>query len=256
MGRVAQRLRKGLSSVLNGMLRPLGYEVVNRKRLLDFHLHEYDSYEQYREVQIRHNKRKIDRVWADEGTLTVLCDELRRLMPEKPRLVGLCHGTRNGFEQRFMADYAGFDVIGTEISDTAGQFENTIQWDFHEVKDEWVAGFDFVYSNSLDHAWNPKLALETWLNQLRPRGVLALEYTRGHSPESTSAMDPFGVRPRVVPYILCDWFGHDVSIRCVKCKKSNFGDDVYLFLVVKNTAIVVARPPATCGGVSTGSRDF
>ena len=224
---------------------------MNRKRLVDFYLHNYESYEQYRQVQTHHNKREIDLVWADEVTLTVLCDELRREIPDKERLTGICHGTRNGFEQRFMADYAGFDVVGTEISDTAGQFANTVQWDFHDVNGEWVSRFDFVYSNSLDHAWNPKLALQTWLNQLNPRGVLALEYTAGHSPESTSEIDPFGVLPSVVPYVLCSWFGHDISTRCIRCRKANFGNDVWLFLVRKNRDVVVARRETAYGRPSS-----
>ena len=81
------------------------------------------------------------------------------------------------------AEYAGFDVIGTEISDTAGQFANTVQWDFHDVNGEWVSRFDFVYSNSLDHAWNPKFALQTWLNQLNPKGRAGIGiHTLGIAP--------------------------------------------------------------------------
>ena len=240
MNRLAQTLKAGLSSLANGILRPLGYEIVNRRRLVGFYLHEYESYEQYREVQTYHNKRKIDRVWADEATLRVLCDELRREIPNKVHLTGICHGTRNGFEQSFIAAHAGHDVTGTEISDTADQFERTVRWDFHDVNEAWVSKFDFVYSNSLDQAWNPKLAVETWLNQLNGAGVLALEYAEAHSPTHASEMDPFGVRPTVVPYVLCQWFGHDVSVRCVKCRKSNYGNDVWLFLVRKNRDTVVA----------------
>ena len=219
----------------------MGYAIVKRQRLRDYYLHEYESYEQYREVQTDGNKRKIDQVWADEGTLTVLCDELRREIPHKARLTGICHGTRNGFEQRFIADHAGHDVIGTEISDTAERFDRTLEWDFHDVNEEWVSKYDFVYSNALDHAWNPKLAVETWLNQLNATGVLALEYTEAHGPGDASEMDPFGVRPTVVPYVLCEWFGHDVSVRCVKCRKSNYGNDAWLFLVRKNQDTIVAR---------------
>ena len=240
-------LRGALRSLLNAMLHPLGYAIVNKKRLVDYYLHQYESYEQYRRVQTHHNRRKLHLVWADEVTLSLLCDELRREIPNKERLVGLCHGTRNGFEQRFIADFAGFDVIGTEISDTADQFERTVHWDFHEVNEEWLGKFDFVYSNSLDHAWNPRQAVETWLNQLNGTGVLALECTHGHGPEATSEMDPFGVRPTVVPYVLCDWFGHDVSMRCVRCTKSNFGDQVWLYLVRKSRDVVVARGEAFHG---------
>ncbi len=232
---------RGLRWLLNGILAPFDQEVVNRGRLLDYRLRAYESYEQYRQVQTQANKRKIERVWADERTLSALCDELREAMPDQAGLRGICHGTRNGFEQRFMAEYGGFDVIGTEISDTADQFERTVQWDFHDVKEDWVGKFDFVYSNALDHAYNPSLAVETWLNQLNSTGLLALEFTETNGPWATSDTDPFGVRPTAVPFVLCEWFGHDVSMRCVRGVKSNTGVDVWLYLVRKNRADVSAQ---------------
>ena len=36
-------------------------------------------------------------------------------------------------------------MIDTEISETAEQFPNTIQWDFHKVKPEWLSSVDFIY---------------------------------------------------------------------------------------------------------------
>ena len=231
-------IRKALRRSANGLLRPLGQVVVNRKRLVDYSLHSYESYEEYKAIQTAANRRKIEHVWADEGVLTALCRELRQEFGQTDgRLNGICHGTRNGFEQDFLAKQAGFgEVIGTEISDTAERFPNTRRWDFHEVDTDWVQRFDFVYSNSLDHAWNPKLAVETWLNQLKPDGILALEHTNGHTPEGTSETDPFGVRSAVVPYVLCMWFGHDIRIRFVKTtrRKSDHGTEaVWLFLVRK-----------------------
>ena len=230
-----------LRRLLNNLLRPSGYELVNSQRLADFHLYAYDSYEQYREIQTRHNKRKVERVWADEGTLSRMCEELRKAMPDKRHLKGICHGTRNGFEQRFLADYAGFDVIGTEISDTAERFDRTVQWDFHDVNDDWVAMFDFVYTNAFDHAYDPLLAVETWLNQLSADGVLAIEITDANDPSASSEVDPFGVRPTALPFMLCNWFGHDVSIRCVKGVKSNNGLEVWLFLIRKSRLTVKAQ---------------
>lgn len=41
-------------------------------------------------------------------------------------------------------------IIGTDISDNALNFKNTIIHDFHDVKKEWISYFDFIYSNSLD----------------------------------------------------------------------------------------------------------
>lgn len=225
--------KKSLYALLNLSLTRFGWEVVDKRRLVDFCLHEYTSYSQYEDIQIFHNKRKLEHVWADKTTLRILCDELKKEFPNRS-LKGICHGTRNGFEQKFIGEYAAFEVIGTEISDTADGFDKTIRWDFHDVNEQWVSKFDFVYSNSLDQAWNPRTALVTWLNQLNDTGVLVIEHTEAHGPEGASEMDPFGVRPTVVPYVLSEWFGYDVSMRFVKSRKDNNGLDVWLFFIKKN----------------------
>jgi len=36
-------------------------------------------------------------------------------------------------------------VIGTEISHTAEQFPDTIQWDFHNIKEEWINNTSFFH---------------------------------------------------------------------------------------------------------------
>ena len=239
---MGRSLRSNVLSLVNHVVGPWGLAVVNRRRLVDYSLHSYSDYEEYKAIQTRANRRKIDSVWADERTLATLCRELQDQFPGKSPLTGICHGSRNGFEQRFLSEKGGMDVIGTDISDTAERFPSTRRWDFHEVNSEWVQRFDFVYSNALDHAWNPKLAVETWLNQLKPEGILALEHTGSHSPEGTSAVDPFGVRPTVLPYVLSSWFGYDISIRYVRSRKSNAEIDVWLFLVRKTgPGLVSAR---------------
>jgi len=217
---------------LNACLGMIGYEAVHKRRLLDFYLHKYNSYEEYRDTQIRFNLKKLDGVWADEVTLGAICAALRERFGDRV-IRGLCHGTRNGFEQTFVNAQGKFDVIGTDISPTAADFPNSVQWDFHDVKPEWVGAFDFVYSNSLDQAWDPRKALATWLNQLSENGVVVLELTEvGHGPTAASAMDPFGVRPVAMPYVVVDWFGADVAMSVKKGKK--FGDmDVWLFFIQK-----------------------
>jgi hypothetical protein len=96
-------------------------------------------------------------------------------------------------------------VLGTEISDTASDFPDTVQWDFHDENPEWVEKFSFVYSNSLDQAFDPKKALSTWVRQLDSSGVLFIEHTMAHSASGASEMDPFGAHPMVVPYLLFTW---------------------------------------------------
>lgn len=224
-----------LQRVANRMLKPFNYEVVRSTALVDFYLHEYESYEKYKAVQILYNKKKLNNVWADAKTLQLIGDKLKELYPNR-KISGLCHGARNGFEQNFFIDNFDFTTLGTDISDTASQFRNSVEWDFHDRNDEWVGKFDFVYTNSHDQSWNPKQALGTWLDQLKDDGVLILEHTEYHGPEGASEMDPFGVRPTMIPYVLCDWFGHRISIEIVKSKKENRNLDVWLFFITKNRA--------------------
>lgn len=70
-----------LIQLANPILKQFGFEIVRSKQLVDFYLHEYKSYEEYRDVQIKHNMRKISSVWADEATLQLLCSKLREAAP-------------------------------------------------------------------------------------------------------------------------------------------------------------------------------
>ena len=220
------------------ILKELGFEVVPKKRLVDFYLHKYNSYEQYKESQIRLNKKKLDLIWADENTLKKVSNIIDKSLEQKNnasnKIHGICHGTRNGFEQNFLNKIIpNSNIIGTDISNTALNFENSIQWDFHDQKEEWVGKFDFVYSNSLDQSWKPKLALTTWLNQINNDGIVIIEHSIYHSPEHAGEGDPFGVRPEVMPYILTEWFGHKISISHYLQKKSNvFSSDINVWLFV------------------------
>jgi len=151
------------------------------------------------------------------------------------KIVGICHGTRNGFEQNFLRSLSdNLDVIGTDISDTATDYENSVQWDFHDTNDAWTNKQDFVYTNSLDQSWQPHAAVETWLSQLKPDGLLVIEHTVAHAPAAASEMDPFGVQPKVMPYVLSMWFGSQISISHSVAKKSNMDKEAWLFVVKKN----------------------
>lgn len=185
-----------------------------------FVLHEYASYDEYRLVQMHHNRRKLSNVWADEATLERVAGRIEQEFPGGVRF-GLCHGTRNGFEQGWLAERLQAEVIGTDISDTAADFPRSVVWDFHDPNPDWKGRCDFVYSNSWDHSWKPQKALKTWLSQVRRSGLVFLEHTREHGPKGQSEMDPFGVTPEFVPYLLCDWFGHRISVELIRGEKPN-----------------------------------
>ena len=60
----------------NVALGVLDLKIVRKKDDLLYYLHDYGEggYESYREMQIFHNKRKIDHVWADDETLKIVAD--------------------------------------------------------------------------------------------------------------------------------------------------------------------------------------
>ena len=234
-GQVIREIKINLKKLLKIVLKPYGLTVVPSKDTADFYLHKYASYEEYARVQIHLNKAKLNQVWADEDTLTRVKDILVDEFGESKKIIGICHGTRNGFEQNFLRGLStNLEVIGTDISETAENYDNSVQWDFHDVKKDWKEKHDFVYTNSLDQSWQPQVAVQTWLSQLKQNGLLIIEHTEVHGPNGASEKDPFGVRPTVMPYVLTMWFGDQISISHSVSKKSNMDCKAWLFVVKKN----------------------
>jgi SAM-dependent methyltransferase len=155
----------------------------------------------YRREQEKGNRAKIDQVWTSEANLRFICAWLkdRGLTPQ----FILCHGTRNGFEQQVFSRFFGCEVIGTEISPTAAQFPMTVMADFHEPKPEWDGRADIVYSNSLDHAYDPAKALRAWARSVKDRGVIVIEKASDSDPRGASDLDPFGITlPNLLVFLL------------------------------------------------------
>lgn len=161
------------------------------------------DYEKYRKSQIDGNKAKLEGVWVMEESIAFLSDYITRsgLTPQ----FGICHGTRRGKEQEWFRKYLGCEVIGTEISDTAESFPHTIQWDFHQVKPEWIDSVDFIYSNSFDHSYDPEKCLNVWMSCLRKGGLCIIEHSSLHGPRGADDLDPFGADLFLMPYLIAKW---------------------------------------------------
>ena len=150
-------------------------------------LHGYKDYEEYAASQTKANVRKLHMSWVDISTLRHAVKYILNYNPEPS--FGLCHGSRRGAEQQqFIDDFSKYgktvSVIGTEISHTAKKFPNTIQWDFHDVKEEWLQSVDFIYSNSLDHSYEPEKALDAWMSCLKKKvGLCVIEWGIQHGME-------------------------------------------------------------------------
>ena len=153
-------------------------------------LYKYKNYDEYKKIQIMGNIEGIEsnRYWVTENNIKFLSNFLKKEVPNLK--FGICHGTRQGKEQELFSKYLDISVIGTEISPTATRFPKTIQWDFHDVKDEWVNNVDFIYSNSFDHSYKPEACLDAWMKCITEDGVLILEWTTDHT--EFNELDPFG----------------------------------------------------------------
>jgi hypothetical protein len=185
-------------------------------------LFEYPDYETYRAVQTAGNKAKLKRQFVKESHIQTLAAAIDASIG--PVGFGLCHGTRRGLEQAWFTSHLQGNphVLGTEISDTATGFPNTVQWDFHDRNPDWAGKADFVYSNSWDHAFDPARAFGAWIESLRPGGMMLLDHTREQSPESANALDPFGITfEKLVAMLERDFGGVARLLPVIDTRKTN-----------------------------------
>ena len=189
--------------LLDRLVRPVGLRVIKKHHADVIYQHRYaGGYAEYRDTQIKYNKRKLSHVWADKTTLSRVVSDLRA---HELGETGICHGARNGFEVTWFRERLGGDIIGTDISETATEFPHMQVWDFHDDNPDWLGKFDFVYTNSLDQAMEPACALNAWAKQITPRGRIYIEHTMAHSATGAGAMDPFGAHPMAMPYLFFMW---------------------------------------------------
>lgn len=141
-------------------------------------IYKYKDYEEYKKNQIEANKRKINNSYVDKNSIKYIIDYYIKTYSTKPNRI-LCHGTRRGLEQVYFKNFLGdnIDILGTEISNNASEYEDTIEWDFHNVKPSWINYYDIIYSNSFDHSYKPKECLDTWMTCLNEKGVCVIEYS-------------------------------------------------------------------------------
>jgi SAM-dependent methyltransferase len=211
---------------------PGGFRVTKRHDNDLVYIHQYvGGYDEYRDMQVFTNKRKLNKVWADDGTLAAVASYVSDSMGAATR--GICHGARNGYEVEKLRALTKANVIGTDISETATQFPNMVVWDFHEPNPEWQAAFDFIYTNSLDQAMRPDAALAVWAKQLAPGGLIFIEHTMGHSAQGASEMDPFGAHPMCMPYLFFKWGKGLYRLEDIlePGPKANNGEKVWMFVL-------------------------
>lgn len=230
-----KRLLKKAITQCGYELRPLQSNITDRT---GFRLYQYldesgsFDYERYREVQCAGNHRKINNVWVEEENVRFLSNYIREALGSVQ--FGLCHGTRRGLEQKWFRKYLGCNVLGTEISDSANDYADTIQWDFHDAKKEWLGAVDFVYSNAFDHSHSPERCLNTWMSCVRPRGLCIIEHSSFHDASHVTELDPFGADIAIMPYLILQWGQGRYGVReLLSAPKTKSGVHDQYFVVIQ-----------------------
>lgn len=168
-----------------------------------------DNYDLYVQNQKILNERKFGNGCNDgEEIFKKIRDEV--FSRNEAPTFGICHGVRSGLENKILGDLLNCKVIGTEIGDKFGYPEITIQWDMHEIKEEWINSCDVIYSNSFDHTYDPIYCLNQWSKCLKPTGIIVLQFAENSHFNKTmlenktySPGDPFNASLEVYK-IICE----------------------------------------------------
>jgi hypothetical protein len=155
-------------------------------------VYRYRDYEHYVEQQTLANVNKLNWVWATRDMTSTFAKHYRKFRKDPATI--LCHGSRNGMEVRwFGEEFPEALVLGTDISHTATDFPNQVQWDMQKENPDWIGKWDMVYTNSLDHVTDFHGTLQTIYDQLTILGLFILDYTiwRDNSikPSISDALD-------------------------------------------------------------------
>lgn len=142
-------------------------------------------YNQYLKDQITRaeskwgRKHDYDEIFKQQLNLTI--DDVEGYIGY-PKTI-CCMGCRTGTEVfEFKERYPEAQVYGVDITDRIETIRShlavkiTLQ-DFNNLPLAWADKFDLIYSNSLDHAYEPKDTLKEWHRVASHEGYLLLEFS-------------------------------------------------------------------------------
>jgi len=156
---------------------------------MNYNIYKYKNHTDYVNHQIEKWKANVNGKWVDDADIKYLYDNFLYKHFDKIQF-GICHGAKTGYENKLFSQYTGANFIGTDLSVTKN-CDNVIQWDFHELKDEWINNVDVIYTNALDHTYKPVECLSTWIKCLTTNGVIIIEWTKYHGTDyDASRSDP------------------------------------------------------------------
>jgi len=219
-----QAIKREIRSLIDNELDQVDpMPIADGMQLLPFQKNGGFCYDTYRQIQELGNKQLLSIQWVPRPHIFMISERIKA--DQGAVSFGLCHGSRRGLEQEwFRRKFPAANVIGTEISDTATTFPNTIKWDFHQVKPEWIGTTDFIYSNSWTHTYDPAMMFPIWACCLKPGGRMYLDHSKDQNAD-VSAPDAFGARlDALITYLdqVCSSYGQVIDVMPgAKQKKSD-----------------------------------
>ena len=149
-------------------------------------LYKYKNYDEYVKMQIIKNEKKIKLVWVKNHELILISKKIKQYIPGAK--FGICHGVRNAWEVKRLKELLKIEILGTEIAPSATRFPNTIQWDFHKIKDEWKNNVYFIYRNSFDHSYDPIMSLDSWMKCIKKeKGICFIHWMKTNADKIDTA---------------------------------------------------------------------
>ena len=141
-----------------------------------FKQREYSSYDEY--VAHQGSKLKyLDLADYDRAYGGALRERLQKLSLKSGAKV-LCLGARQGTEVKAFRDL-GCDAIGIDLMPGENN-PYVVKGDFHDLQFS-AQSMDVMYTNSFDHAFDPKKMLAEIHRVLKPDGRLIVEAVRGEA---------------------------------------------------------------------------
>ncbi len=141
----------------------------------------HKDYDEYVQAQVDKNIRKKNNIWVTENEIKQIEYIIKKYIlnnKSNKNVLGLCHGVRTGWEVHKLRKDLKIDVIGTEISPNASEIDNVIQWDFHNIVEDWRGLINFIYSNSFDHSYMPEKCLDVWMEQINENGIVMIHWMK------------------------------------------------------------------------------
>jgi hypothetical protein len=72
-----------------------------------------------------------------------------------------------------------------------------------------------VFTNSLDHAFDPLKAVEVWLRQIKEEGLIFIELSPNSGRLGYTGLDIFSIEPEIFPFYLMQNLGGKLIVRSI-----------------------------------------